>query len=55
MLNLLLPRTRDYGLYKMDPEMIIEEVVWHVLEHEIHQRGEIYLMLSLQGIEAPDV
>ncbi|MHB1355218.1 MAG: DinB family protein [Anaerolineae bacterium] len=29
--------------------------VWHVLEHEIHHRGEIYLMLGLQGMEAPDV
>lgn len=30
-------------------------IVWHVLEHEIHHRGEIYLMLGLMGIEAPDV
>ncbi len=29
--------------------------VWHVLEHEIHHRGEIYLMLGLMGVEAPDV
>lgn len=29
--------------------------VWHVLEHEIHHRGEIYLMLGLLGMEAPDV
>ena len=29
--------------------------VWHVLEHEIHHRGEIYLMLGLMGKEAPDV
>jgi uncharacterized damage-inducible protein DinB len=30
-------------------------VIWHVLEHEIHHRGEIYLMLGLMGREAPDV
>jgi uncharacterized damage-inducible protein DinB len=30
-------------------------IIWHVLEHEIHHRGEIYLMLGLQGMEAPDV
>jgi uncharacterized damage-inducible protein DinB len=30
-------------------------VLWHVLEHEIHHRGEIYLMLGLLGREAPDV
>ena len=29
--------------------------VWHVLEHEIHHRGEVFLMLGLLGIEAPDV
>jgi uncharacterized damage-inducible protein DinB len=33
----------------------MEWAVWHVIEHEIHHRGEIYLMLGLMGIEAPDV
>lgn len=33
----------------------MEWAVWHVLEHEIHHRGEIYLMLGLLGMEAPDV
>ena len=37
------------------PVISVEGVVWHVLEHEIHHRGEIYLMLGLLGIEAPDV
>ena len=30
-------------------------IIWHVLEHEIHHRGEIYLMLGLMGMEAPDI
>ena len=30
-------------------------VLWHVLEHEIHHRGEIYLILGLLGHQAPDV
>jgi uncharacterized damage-inducible protein DinB len=30
-------------------------IVWHVLEHEIHHRGEIFLMLGLMGMEAPEV
>jgi uncharacterized damage-inducible protein DinB len=30
-------------------------VIWHVLEHEISHRGEIYLMLGLMGMEAPDI
>jgi uncharacterized damage-inducible protein DinB len=37
------------------PKVKVEWVFWHVLEHEIHHRGEIFLMLGLQGIEAPDV
>jgi uncharacterized damage-inducible protein DinB len=36
-------------------KLSIREVAWHVLEHEIHHRGEIYLMLGLLGTEAPDV
>lgn len=36
-------------------KLSIREIVWHVLEHEIHHRGEIYLMLGLLGMEAPDV
>jgi uncharacterized damage-inducible protein DinB len=30
-------------------------IVWHVLEHEVHHRGEIYLMLGLMGMNAPEV
>jgi uncharacterized damage-inducible protein DinB len=37
------------------PQVPLRWVVWHVLEHEIHHRGEIYLMLGLLGMEAPDV
>jgi uncharacterized damage-inducible protein DinB len=36
-------------------EFPLRWVIWHVLEHEIHHRGEIYLMLGLLGMEAPDV
>jgi len=37
------------------PTITVEDVAWHVLEHEIHHRGEVYLMLGLMGMEAPDV
>jgi uncharacterized damage-inducible protein DinB len=37
------------------PEIPLRWIVWHVLEHEIHHRGEIFLMLGLLGMEAPDV
>ena len=30
-------------------------IIWHVLEHEIHHRGELSLMLGLLGREGLDV
>ena len=36
-------------------EVTLRWIIWHVLEHEAHHRGEIYLMLGLMGMEAPDV
>ena len=36
-------------------EFPLRWIIWHVLEHEIHHRGEIYLMLGLMGMDAPDV
>jgi uncharacterized damage-inducible protein DinB len=60
-------RTEDFlaPLSEVDLEQVIRApwgdefplkwVVWHVLEHEIHHRGEIYLMLGMLGREAPDV
>jgi len=38
-----------------DEDIPLRWIVWHVLEHEIHHRGEIYLMLGLMGMKAPDV
>ncbi|MFC2037623.1 DinB family protein [Chloroflexota bacterium] len=36
-------------------DLSLRWIVWHVVEHEIHHRGEIYLMLGLMGMEAPDI
>ncbi|MBN1965722.1 MAG: DinB family protein [Anaerolineae bacterium] len=33
----------------------IRWVIWHVIEHEIHHRGEVFLMLGMLGIAAPDI
>lgn len=30
-------------------------IVWHVIDHEIHHRGEVFLMLGLMGMEGPDM
>lgn len=37
------------------PFVSVGWILWHILEHEIHHRGEVYLMLGMQGMEAPDV
>ncbi len=60
---------RTLEQFAIDPPGMMEQVcrlpwggevsmgwaIWHVLEHEIHHRGEVYLMLGMMGIEAPDV
>ena len=30
-------------------------IIWHTLDHELHHRGEIYLMLGLMGLDAPEI
>jgi uncharacterized damage-inducible protein DinB len=30
-------------------------ILWHVLEQEIHHRGELFLCLSLMGLDRPKV
>jgi uncharacterized damage-inducible protein DinB len=38
-----------------DEGLALRQIIWHILEHEASHRGEIYLMLGLMGLEAPDV
>jgi uncharacterized damage-inducible protein DinB len=33
----------------------LEWILWHVLEQEIHHRGELFLCLSLLGMSRPDI
>lgn len=30
-------------------------IIWHVIDHEIHHRGEIFLMLGMLGLKGPDI
>jgi uncharacterized damage-inducible protein DinB len=30
-------------------------IIWHVLEHEIHHRGEIFMMMGLLGLDVPEI
>ena len=36
-------------------KLALDWIILHVLEHEIHHRGEIYLMLGLLGLVAPSI
>jgi uncharacterized damage-inducible protein DinB len=37
------------------PVVPLTWVFWHVLEHEIHHKGELSLILGMLGREAPDM
>jgi len=30
-------------------------LAWHVVEHQARHRGQIFMLLRMQGIEVPDV
>ena len=30
-------------------------IIWHVIDHECHHRGELYLCLGMLGIQGPDI
>jgi uncharacterized damage-inducible protein DinB len=46
-----LDETREQGGH----DFALRWVFWHILDHEIHHRGEIFLMLGMLGVEAPDI
>ena len=68
LLNQAHERTEDFldGMETPDLERAVELpwsgkttslgwIIWHVLEHEIHHRGELSLILGLLGREGLDV
>ena len=48
-----LERTID--MPKSDYRLSLGWIIWHVLEHEIHHRGELSLILGMLGREGLDV
>jgi uncharacterized damage-inducible protein DinB len=46
-----LDETREQGGH----DFALRWVFWHILDHEIHHRGEIFLMLGMLGVEVPDI
>jgi len=41
--------------FPWDEEGRLGWIVWHVIEHEIHHRGELSLILGMLGREGLDV
>jgi uncharacterized damage-inducible protein DinB len=46
---------RAINLPWSDSQLSLGWIIWHVLEHEIHHRGELSLILGLLGREGLDV
>ena len=46
---------RMIGMPKRDARFSLGWIIWHVLEHEIHHRGELSLILGMIGREGLDV
>jgi len=40
---------------RWDQTFSLRWVFWHILDHEIHHRGEIFLMMGLLGVEVPEI
>lgn len=48
--------SRVYPLpYAHSPEATMNWIVYHVLEHEIHHRGQLFMLLRMQGVEPPSI
>jgi uncharacterized damage-inducible protein DinB len=45
----------DRTIVLSEGETTVRWILWHVIEHEIHHRGEIFLMLGLLGKQGPDI
>jgi uncharacterized damage-inducible protein DinB len=46
---------RAIEMPRRDYQLSLGWIIWHVLEHEIHHRGELSLILGLLGREGLDV
>jgi uncharacterized damage-inducible protein DinB len=41
--------------YPGQPWATMNWVVYHVMEHEIHHRGQIFMLMRMQGIDPPEI
>lgn len=45
----------DQRIALSEGETTVRWILWHVIEHEIHHRGEIFLMLGMLGKQGPEL
>ncbi len=47
---------RKYAMpYAEHPFATMNWLVYHVMEHEIHHRGQIFMLMRMQGINPPEI
>lgn len=47
---------RKYSMpYPDFPAATMNWLVYHVMEHEIHHRGQIFMLMRMQGVEPPEI
>ena len=46
--------TKTYTMEEIET-LTLRQIVWHVAEHEMRHRGQIFMMMRLQGIAPPNV
>ncbi len=44
-----------YEIPKHDEKVSKRWLVWHVVEHQARHRGQIFMLMRMQGIEVPNV
>ncbi|MCX6826800.1 MAG: hypothetical protein NTV06_06015, partial [candidate division Zixibacteria bacterium] len=41
--------------YRPEKVMSLKQIAWHTIEHEMRHRGQIFMLMRLQGINPPEV
>lgn len=48
--------SRKYPMpYSEFPAATMNWLVYHVMEHEIHHRGQIFMLMRMQGVQPPEI
>lgn len=48
--------SRQYPMpYLAQPYATMNWLIYHVMEHEIHHRGQIFMLMRMQGVTPPEI